>query len=152
MKKLIITFVSLFIFSLTNLYAQGEIKLNQLGFFPDSPKVAIVPGGVDGHFQVKDASTDDMVFESELNEPIYWEFSDETVAIADFSDLTEPGRYKVVHETAGSSYDFEIREDIFRELSKASIKAFYFNRASTELLERTGTPFLPWLHCYCSNS
>lgn len=147
MNKLSATIFTLFFFSVTNLFAQGEIKLNQLGFYPDSPKIAVVPGDVYGLFQVRDVESDEVVFESELNAPSYWEFSDETVAIADFTDLAEPGRYRLVQEEAGSSFDFEIREEIFRELSKASIKAFYFNRASTELLEEhTGIWARPKAH------
>ena len=134
MKKLIFIIVISFI-STSLLFAQGEIKLNQLGFTPDSPKIAVVPGNVEGIFQVVDASSGDVLFESNMVVPRYWEFSDEMVSIADFSEFTEPGRYRIVHELAGTSYDFEIRNDIFREVSKASIKAFYFNRASTELLE-----------------
>ncbi len=125
----------LFLFSFDSLFAQGEIKLNQLGFYPDSPKVAIVPGNYDGSFRVIEAETGNVVFESVLRTPALWEFSDEMVSRADFTELSEPGLYRVVHETAGSSYDFEIREGIFRELSKAVIKAYYFNRASTELEE-----------------
>ena len=134
MKKLIFIIVISFI-STSLLFAQGEIKLNQLGFTPESPKIAVVPGNVEGIFQVVDASSGDVLFESNMGVPRHWEFSDEMVSIADFSEFTEPGRYRIVHEQAGSSYDFEIRNDIFREVSKASIKAFYFNRASTELLE-----------------
>ena len=134
MKKLVVLlFISIIFVSHVN--GQGEIKLNQVGFYPDSPKIAIVPAGVDGLFRVVDAESGEMVYEAHLAEPLYWEFSGEDVSIADFSELTMPGRYRLEHPVAGSSYDFEISDEIFRELSKASIKAFYFNRASTELKE-----------------
>jgi endoglucanase len=116
-------------------FAQGEIKLNQIGYYPDDSKIAIIPGNPSGAFQVVDVNTDDIVFEGDLSTPMNWQFSGEYVAKADFSGLTESGRYRVVHEEAGQSYDFEIRDQIFRELLKASIKAYYFNRASTALKE-----------------
>lgn len=121
--------------SVTSLFAQGEIKLNQVGFYPEAQKIAVLPDGVTGKFKVVDVSTDETVFESELSKSNFWELSGETVSIADFSELTTPGIYRIEHNQAGSSYEFTIRDEIFRELSKASIKAFYFNRASAELLE-----------------
>ncbi len=133
MKKFILTVF--FLFVTTAAWAQGEIKLNQIGFYPGSPKIAVVPGNPQGNFQVVRAETGEVVYEAELSWPVHWEFSDETVAKADFSDLTQPGKYYVVHEEAGRSYEFEISDEIFRDLSKAVIKAYYFNRASAELKE-----------------
>ncbi len=127
--------ITIFLLSTTILQAQGDIKLSQVGFYPDAQKIAILPGGVTGNFRVVDISTDKPVFEAELELPKFWELSGENVSIADFSEFTTPGRYRLEHESAGHSFEFEIREEILRDLSKASIKAFYFNRASTELLE-----------------
>ncbi len=124
-----------FLLSTSLLHAQGEIKLNQIGFYPDAQKIAILPEDATGNFSVVDVSTDEPVFEAELSDPKFWELSGETVSIADFSEFTTPGRYRIEHHRGGHSFDFEIREEILRDLSKASIKAFYFNRASTELLE-----------------
>jgi endoglucanase len=36
----------------------------------------------------------------------------------------------------GSSYPFEIKADIYQNVADASIKAYYFMRASTPLLEK----------------
>lgn len=135
MKKFILIVITFSYLFIQTLYAQGEIKLNQIGFYPDSPKIAVVPGDMGGEFQVIDVETGETVYVSALHAPKSWEFSGEQVSLADFSELTMPGRYRIAHETAGSSYEFEISDEIFRELSKASIKAYYFNRASTELKE-----------------
>lgn len=124
-----------FLLSTTLVYAQGEIKLNQLGFYPEAQKIAVLTDGATGNFRVIDVSTGEPVFEAELNSPKFWDLSGETVSIADFSELNTPGRYRIEHERAGHSFEFDIHKEILRELSKASIKAFYFNRASTELLE-----------------
>ncbi len=117
------------------IHAQNEIKLNQIGFYPDAPKMAVLPDAAEGVFRVIDISTNEPVFEATLGKSRYWELSGETVSIADFSELTKPGTYRIEHEKAGYSYEFKIQDEILRELSKASIKAFYFNRASTELKE-----------------
>jgi endoglucanase len=135
MKNLQILITILLTCSLQTLFAQGEIKINQIGYYPGSTKIAVVSGYTGGEFSVIDAETGEIVYVSELHAPKSWEFSGEQVSLADFSELTMPGRYRVVHETAGSSYEFEISDQIFRELSKASIKAYYYNRISTELKE-----------------
>ncbi len=123
------------ILSVSIVQAQDNIRLNQVGFYPDAPKIAVFADSTIGEFHVVDAATNEIVFEGELNPPEYWELSGETVSIADFSSLNTPGTYRIEHDDAGQSYTFEIRDEILRELSKASIKAYYFNRASTELLE-----------------
>ena len=133
MRILFLTTILLLLTTL--LYAQSDIKLNQVGFYPDAPKIAILPDGANGNFRVVDVSTNESVFEAELTQPKLWELSGETVSIADFSAFTTPGNYRIEHDETGHSFEFEIRDEILRELSKASIKAYYFNRASTELLE-----------------
>lgn len=125
----------LFFMSPLLIYAQGEIKLNQIGFYPDAPKMAVLPDAAEGTFRVIDINTNEPVYEATLGKPRFWELSGETVSIADFSEFTKPGIYRIEHDQAGHSYDFKIHDEVFRELSKASIKAFYFNRASTELKE-----------------
>lgn len=112
-----------------------EIKLNQIGFNPGSPKLAVVPGNTGGIFQVVRAGTGQVVFEGELSGAELWEYSGEYVSLADFSGITEPGTYQVIHPETGSSPPFEIAGNIYRALSKASIKALYFNRASAGLKE-----------------
>lgn len=128
-----ILWLTIIFLSSSILHAQDAIKLNQVGFYPDAPKIAIFPDDAAGKFRVVDISTEEPVFESDLNHPKFWELAGETVSIADFSEFKTPGRYYIEHDRAGRSHKFEIRDEIFRELSKASVKAFYFNRASTEL-------------------
>lgn len=129
-----ILWITILFLSSSLLSAQNTIRHNQVGFYPDSPKMAVFPDDAAGKFRVIAISTHEPVFEAELNHPKFWELAGETVSIADFSELKTPGMYRIEHDRAGRSHNFEIRGEIFRELSKASIKAFYFNRASTELL------------------
>ena len=56
--------------------------------------------------------------------------------IVDFTLLQTPGDYVVVIGDLGKSLPFSVKEDVFAALSKASIKAFYFNRSSTALLSQ----------------
>jgi endoglucanase len=113
--------------------AQLPIKVNQIGFYPDSPKIAIIPGSQAGEFHIIDAMTDEVVFTGEVKNPSEWIHSGETVMIADFTDFTAPGKYYVLHPTVGISYHFRIEDEVHRNLHKASLRAYYYNRASIEL-------------------
>lgn len=113
--------------------AQLPIKVNQIGFYPDSPKVAIIPGSQEGKFHIIDAMTDDVVYTGDVKNPSEWIHSGETVMRADFTDFTVPGKYYVLHPTVGISYNFRIEDEVHRNLHKASLRAYYYNRASIEL-------------------
>lgn len=115
--------------------AQEQIRLNQLGFYPDGEKIAIVTGEVTGEFRVIDSETGEPVYTAEAGETGHWPHSDEYVTVLDFTEFSDPGSYRIDHEMATASPEFAIGDEVHRELSKASIKALYFNRASTELQE-----------------
>ncbi len=130
--RLSITITLCFIISFT-VMAQKPVKVNQLGFYPESPKVAIIPGSDGDIFNIVDAATGEIVYTGETGEPNDWPHSGEMVVIADFSDFTAPGEYYVLHPTVGISYNFKIKEQVHRNLSKAALRALYYNRASTKL-------------------
>lgn len=134
MKNLLLISWLLLVLS-PSVFAQAEIKLNQLGFYPDSHKIAVIPGNVEGIFHIVSSENGEIVYTANLSAAQYWEHSGEQISLAHFSDLTAPGTYRVEHESAGSSHPFEIRNEVHRELSRAAIKAYYYNRASTALEE-----------------
>lgn len=140
MKQLIITFIAFYltlVFLATPSIASDEhpIKVNQLGFYPDAEKIAVVPDGASGTFEVYDTENEQVAYTGELDGSSLWWHSSENVAIADFSGLSEPGTYRVEHEGSGVSHEFQIDSQVLRDVSRASIRAYYFNRASIELEE-----------------
>jgi endoglucanase len=139
LKSHVLPCVAVFLLGLTvqvKAFQVAKIKVNQIGFQPEVTKLAVVPGGVSGSFTVVDHSTGETVFTGTLSASKTWSFSQENVAIADFSGLKKPGTYRVVHETAGNSAPFVIGRTVYNDISKAAIKALYYNRASTALLEK----------------
>jgi len=112
----------------------GNIKLNQLGFLPESAKWAVVPAGAATTFKVINAATNAEVFSGNLSAAAIWSASEESVKLADFSSVKTPGDYLVRVEGVNNSYTFTIANDVYSALTAASIKAFYFNRNSAELL------------------
>lgn len=111
------------------------IRLNQIGFYPGGPKTAIVltDKQTDFYLQTADKQT---VFTGELKKSTDPDFAGKHTYIADFSACHQPGKYIVMVPGIGSSYPFEIKIDVYRNVADASIKAYYFMRASTPLLEK----------------
>lgn len=113
----------------------SAIMINQLGFLPDSTKIAVVPA--------VDATTFDIItndgsvaFSGELSSAGIWEVAGESVKRADFSALITPGEYRVSVTGLKNSAPFSIDDDIYSAVHDAAIKAYYFNRASTALEEK----------------
>ena len=133
----LISLVLLFIFvavqaqkDLTN-----RIRLNQLGFYPNAPKVAVVTLEHGEGFYITTPDFADTLFTGNLSEFIESPFSDIRTRIADFSEFTDTGSYKI-SVNGLYSRTFKIQPKVHEDLANAAIKAFYFQRASTPLLEK----------------
>ena len=128
---------SLFVVQAGTIFAQPniDIRLNQIGFYSKGPKsAAIVTNGNATTFTIKSADRIRTVFNGTLSVSSYWAQSGENVKIADFDSFSTPGTYVVEVPGLGYSYTFKIADNIFVDLNKAALKAYYYNRASTELL------------------
>jgi len=134
MYKLILLTISFLLSTLP--LSQEPIKVNQLGFYPDGEKIAIIPGDVSVNFYVISVGTQDVVYTGKPGPPQTWQYSEETVTIADFSDFNIPGTYIVDHPEVGQSYPFEIRDYVHSDLTRGALRAYYYNRASIELEEQ----------------
>ncbi len=112
----------------------GLIKINQLGFLPESAKLAVVPDVAASTFKLLKAGTDTEVFSGALSAAAAWDASGENVKLADFSSVKTPGDYQLRVDSVADSHVFSIAPDVYSALNAASIKAFYFNRSGIELL------------------
>lgn len=113
-----------------------RIRLNQVGFFPDAPKTAVVVGEEASSFHVVDTASEDTVHHGSLGPAQSWSLSGETVRRATFTDVTIPGSYRLVVPDVGASYEFEIRDRVLESVARAALKGYYFQRASTALPEQ----------------
>jgi endoglucanase len=110
-----------------------RIYLNQIGFYPYAPKIAVITDDENNDFQIKSVSSGKVVYKSVLSTPHKSEFSSKVTRIADFTSLTKPGIYELSLPGKRVSYSFEIKPDVFHDLAKALIKGFYFQRMSCSL-------------------
>jgi endoglucanase len=113
----------------------GLIKINQLGFKPLSEKIAVVPAVTATSFTVINKSDSSVVLTGNLSAAATWTPAQESVKLADFSSLQQIGSYELQVEGVEKAAEFSISNEAYDEVNAAAVKAFYFNRASTELLE-----------------
>jgi endoglucanase len=111
---------------------ESMIRLDQVGFYPYAPKIAIVLSTNDSIFYVRN-SKKAIVFKGRLTKSVKTDFAGNYTRIADFSDLHKEGKFQIMTPGLGYSYPFEIKKDVHRSMAGASIKAYYFLRASTAL-------------------
>ena len=112
------------------------IHLNQLGFLPQDNKVAVVASGQQDIFNVVSLDSQQVVFSSQLQPKGEWSLSGENVSLADFSPLSQAGRYRLELGDGSQSAPFVINKEVYSKVHDASLKAYYFNRASTDLPEQ----------------
>jgi len=134
LRNLLFTFIfSHFVLMSMAQSTSYNIRLNQVGFLPNSKKIGAIINTQSDSFKIKTSDLSTVVYRGQCLPAAYYASSDENVRIADFTLLQTPGNYVLVVDDLGKSVPFSIKKDVFTALSKASIKAFYYNRASIAL-------------------
>ncbi|GGY85292.1 endoglucanase [Cellvibrio zantedeschiae] len=122
--------------SIASTAAQSDlIKLNQIGYKPGAEKLAVVPAVSATTFTVSKTSDNSVVLTGNLSAAQTWEPANESVKLADFSSITTAGDYKLTVDGIEKPANFTIAANAYDALNAGAIKAFYYNRASTPLLE-----------------
>jgi endoglucanase len=112
----------------------SSVCIDQEGFYPKAQKVAIVTCRVkDNQFYVIRRSNLDTVYRGILSSVRHSSNSSLITRIADFSPLCKTGIFQVVVPGISISYPFRIEADVHRKAALASLKAFYYLRASEDL-------------------
>jgi endoglucanase len=111
----------------------SRIRLNQIGFYPEGPKTAIVVSPESWNFSIRSPDGKTIFYNGELSAPQTWTASGEKVSCADFSSFKRYGRYVVYVAGIGASYPFSIVDRSLEELTRGLLRGFYFQRASTAL-------------------
>jgi endoglucanase len=113
----------------------GTFALNQAGYYPEATKTALIltdnPARMS--FQVVDNNTGKIVFDGLLGSPMLSASSAFTTRSADFTALQQTGSFHIVVKELGESMTFDIRKHIYSPVAVASLKAFYYQRASMPL-------------------
>ena len=124
-------FVAIFAFVATSALAQNQsIRLNSLGFQPQSSKKATVVGEAKS-FVIKQVSDQAVVFKGNLSTPTFQKDVNESVSTADFSSLTKNGKYYMETPEGIKSIEFEISPKVFNQAFYTSMRGFYLWRCGT---------------------
>jgi endoglucanase len=114
--------------------AVPAIRLSQIGFLPNAPKVAVVAGATATTFAVVGAERGDTVLRGSLTAPKPWTLSgEENVRRAEFGALTRPGRYRLVVPGIAGSPEVDIGPTRLHDHAVATLKGFFYQRTAIPL-------------------
>lgn len=120
-----------------------SIKVDMEGYTPEDAKYVIVTRPA-GSFSVKNLSTGKTVFHGDLKGPVNDYDTGDVCYTGSFSTLKTPGDYVVEVEGLGSSHNFRIATDVFREVFYKVMRGFYLQRCGMEIKDPGG-----WGHAEC---
>ncbi len=108
---------------------EAEIHMNQMGFYPHQEKVIVVEGvKMLKKYNVTDASGHKIERGFLLKDNAHRSsFSDEQAYHIDLSSIIRPGDYYL--EVNKTKTKFTVKNDVYDDVCKAAIKAFYYQRS-----------------------
>jgi endoglucanase len=110
----------------------NRIYLNQIGFLPDSSKVATVSTRA-GSFLVRSLKDNFVALRSTLSAQRLDNASGDSVQSADFSTLKVPGEYRVELDSGVSGDSFLIRKDVYDNALLLTMRSFYGQRCGCDV-------------------
>jgi len=123
-------------FTITGQKLADPIKVNQVGYYVNEPKIAVITGKVtSGSFCVVSADGKDTLYQGVLDNEKKSAYSSTFTRIADFTSFKKTGSFIIRIHGLKQSFPFQIKNDIYNELGKAVLKGFYYQRSSMPLDE-----------------
>jgi endoglucanase len=104
----------------------NQVLYNQVGYQTNSQKLALVADGIT-EVVIVDADGNE-VFRTVPGPAVLWDKSGDAVSVIDFSSISIPGKYNLIIPATNESFEINIANQPFNEVSKAVLKAFYYNR------------------------
>lgn len=111
-----------------------RIQLNQVGFYPAAPKLAVITGKTNAtKFSVTSPDGRTTFYTGTLSGEKQSKNSSTLTKTADFSAFRKSGQYAITVPELGTSYPFTIADNVHAGAAKAVLKAFYFIRSDMPL-------------------
>jgi len=129
--------------------ATTEIKVDQVGYLPAAPKIALVSQARTnpGKFLVKRTSDNGVVLQGKLGAALHDPNTGDDVQAADFSALREPGRYYIEVPGVGRSWNFSIGSNVYYRAYQLAMLGFYGQRCGAQV--DLGPEFPGYKHSAC---
>jgi alpha-glucosidase len=110
------------------------IDINQVGFYPLAPKMAVVTGSpATDRYYILTAGGSDTVYSGRLGPPTASANSSLSTRLADFTALQKEGAYRVAVPGMVSSYPFRISARVLLPVVTAALKGYYYQRSNMAL-------------------
>jgi endoglucanase len=110
----------------------AEIRLDQIGYLTNSPKLAMVASKTSANeFIVRNAADGSVVFRGKLLPAVDDPDSGDCVQAADFTRLTATGRYYVEVDGVGRSWEFAIGPAVYSRAWYLAMRSYYGQRCGT---------------------
>lgn len=106
--------------------------INQLGFAPKAEKLVVIPGNDANPVEVHDLNGK-AVLKLKPSMVWEWQYSNEEVQVYDISSVVKPGSYRLFRNGEYLGTPIAVGEDVYREVTKAAFKWFYYQRSSMAL-------------------
>ncbi len=115
-----------------------DIRINQEGYFQFAEKIISVKTNVVDSFFIKSPDLLTTYYSGVISTPSYWTYSNENISVIDISTFTVSGEYVAEVKGLGYSSNFEIKGRVGLEPLRKSLKAYYYMRCSSPVLEAYG--------------
>lgn len=112
--------------------AVSQIRIDQIGYYPNATKIAIVLDDIGNSFMLQTIAKK-TVFKAKLKRSALPDLAGKYTRTADFTEFTKTGKYVLYVPSVGYSYPFSIQHSVHRKVAEATVKAFYYMRASIPL-------------------
>ena len=116
----------------TNAEVLDRIAFSQIGYANEAPKLAVVADAGPAEFRVV-SSLGKVLYQGSLGAAQEWNADTTASRIADWSSVRESGDHSLEIPAYGVRVIVHVERAPWLDLSKALLKAYYFQRASIEL-------------------
>jgi endoglucanase len=126
----------------------AEIKVDQAGYLPRAPKLAMVVASKPAtEFEVHRKKDGAVVLRGQLTAPMRDADTQDAVQTADFTKLVEKGEYYIDVPGVGRSWDFAIGTDAYSRAFYLAMRSYYGQRCGTAV--DLGSEFPGYSHAAC---
>jgi endoglucanase len=124
------------------------VKIDQVGYAPGAPKIALVAAeSPAGQFTVRRASDNRAVFTGTAGPATADPDTGDKVQVADFSTLRQRGRYYLDVPGAGRSWEFTVDPGVYSRTFYLAMRSFYGQRCGIAV--DLGPEFSGFRHAAC---
>jgi endoglucanase len=112
-----------------------DLRINQIGFYPKGEKVAVIVDTdlASRFYLLTNTPERDTVYSGVLSEANVWDYSEERVKTANFTNFRGKGEFILFVPRIGYSHPFHIEENSMKEVAEAALRTFYYHRAGIDL-------------------